>query len=138
MLGCHACQDQMLEYLYDLLDGAERRELEGHLASCPACQAALVLSRGQQKLLAAAAREDAVADARQGISAAEEDRVLAEKERDEQIKQVHDAVKARELRLVVSGPRAVQSGAPAEYQVRTYDLNGQPVPARLVPRLVAT
>lgn len=56
MERCKQCQDLMLEYLYDLLEGAERQEFLDHLGQCAACQAALERARGQQKLLAAAAR----------------------------------------------------------------------------------
>src|SRR5262245_47910797 len=56
MNSCETCQVQLLEYLYDLLDGAERQALEAHLAGCPACQAALAKARSQQHLLAAAAK----------------------------------------------------------------------------------
>src|SRR5262249_5174590 len=56
MNSCETCQVQLLEYLYDLLDGADRQALEAHLAGCPACQAALAKARAQQQLLAAAAK----------------------------------------------------------------------------------
>src|SRR4051812_9926408 len=56
MLSCAASQVQLLEYLYDVLDPAERQALESHLAACPACAAALNRTRTQQELLASAAR----------------------------------------------------------------------------------
>src|SRR5262245_23873102 len=56
MLGCHGCQELLLDFLYDLLDQADQRPLLDHLAGCPACQAALESARAQQKLLAQAAR----------------------------------------------------------------------------------
>src|SRR5262249_37059640 len=56
MHGCEGCRDNLLDYLYDLLDEAEARELRAHLDGCPACQRALEQARAQQKLLAAAAR----------------------------------------------------------------------------------
>jgi hypothetical protein len=46
----------MLEYLYDLLEGAERQAFQGHLDGCAACRAALAQAQAQQNLLAAAAR----------------------------------------------------------------------------------
>ncbi len=58
MLSCETCRPQMLEYLYDLLESDERQALETHLNDCPACQAELVKARGQQQLLAAAAKMD--------------------------------------------------------------------------------
>src|SRR3954464_10635984 len=56
MLTCDACQAQMLESLYDLLEGDDREAFARHLEGCAACQAALLKARGQQHLLAAAAR----------------------------------------------------------------------------------
>jgi hypothetical protein len=56
MHRCQALQAQLLEYLYDLLDADERRAAQDHLDGCAACQAELTRVRGQQRLLAAAAR----------------------------------------------------------------------------------
>ena len=56
MQSCETCQVQLLEYLYGLLEDADRQALEAHLAACPACQAALVKTRSQQHLFAAAAK----------------------------------------------------------------------------------
>ena len=56
MQSCDTCQTQMLEYLYDLLEGEERQTLEAHLTECPACQAELLRVKGQRQLLAAAAK----------------------------------------------------------------------------------
>jgi anti-sigma factor RsiW len=56
MFSCEICRSQMLEYLYDLLEGDERQAWEAHVKDCPSCQAALVQAKGQQKLLAAAAK----------------------------------------------------------------------------------
>src|SRR3954453_3837718 len=56
MSSCDGYQAQMLEYLYDLLEGDERQALERHVDGCAACQAALARVRGQQRLLAAAGR----------------------------------------------------------------------------------
>jgi hypothetical protein len=56
MLSCETCRGQLLEYLYDLLDESDRRALVGHVAQCPACEAALVKARSQQRLLGAAAK----------------------------------------------------------------------------------
>jgi anti-sigma factor RsiW len=53
---CNACRDQLLDYLYDLLDGEETQALRAHLESCPACQEALKQAQRQQSLLAAAAK----------------------------------------------------------------------------------
>jgi hypothetical protein len=46
----------MLEYLYDLLDEAERQAMQDHLTGCAACRAELDRAKEQQQLLAAAAR----------------------------------------------------------------------------------
>ena len=56
MHTCPECQAQTLEYLYDLLDEAERRSMQAHLAECASCRAALAKAENQQKLLATAAR----------------------------------------------------------------------------------
>src|ERR1700687_4173141 len=56
MVSCESCRGQLLEYLYDLLDEADRRALDAHLTQCPACQAALVKARNQLQLLGAAAK----------------------------------------------------------------------------------
>ncbi len=56
MHTCTSCQAQMLEYLYDLLDAAERQAVQNHLDACPACQAELARAGEQRRLLAAAAR----------------------------------------------------------------------------------
>jgi anti-sigma factor RsiW len=56
MTSCEACQAQLLDHLYGLLDDAERVAVEEHLAGCPACQAAMSAVEAQRQLLAAAAR----------------------------------------------------------------------------------
>src|SRR5947209_8567372 len=56
MLGCHGCQELLLDHLYDVLDDEDRRALLEHLGGCPACQAALEQARAQQRLLARASR----------------------------------------------------------------------------------
>src|SRR5438132_921161 len=53
---CTHYQTQMLDYVYDLLDEDVVRDLALHLEHCTDCQAALRAARGQQQLLAAAAR----------------------------------------------------------------------------------
>jgi anti-sigma factor RsiW len=53
---CGQYQAQLLDFLYDLLEGDEHRSLREHLAHCPACQAALAQAQGQQRLLAVAAK----------------------------------------------------------------------------------
>jgi hypothetical protein len=58
MHHCNHHQSQMLEHLYGLLDDAESRPLLDHLAGCPVCQSALEKARHQQRLFAAAARQE--------------------------------------------------------------------------------
>ncbi len=55
MLPCESCREQLLDYLYDLLDEAERAEFDAHLRACPACAAELAVARSQQSLLKHAA-----------------------------------------------------------------------------------
>ena len=56
MNDCTSCRAEMLEHLYDLLDDTDGRAMQDHLDACPACRAELARARGQQHLLAAAAR----------------------------------------------------------------------------------
>ena len=56
MPGCDACQAQLLDHLYGLLDPTEAAELEAHVAGCPACTAALTDARKSRTLFAAAAK----------------------------------------------------------------------------------
>ncbi|MHB1425209.1 MAG: alpha-2-macroglobulin family protein [Gemmataceae bacterium] len=56
MLNCQACSSQMLEYLYDLLEGEERQTWEAHLRECDSCQVELRRVRDQRLLLAKAAK----------------------------------------------------------------------------------
>lgn len=204
MLGCPACQEQMLDHLYGLLDEVERQEFLSHLDACADCQAAMDKARAQQRLLAAAARlpippgqfvrpaEPETNDNRSihkvgswvvrwtylataaalllaigvggwfGIRARNEclaaNRVVqnasamlvdaeslhaeASKEtveilteRDKAIRAIAEETRARELRLVVTGPRYVQPGAAAEYYVRAFDLNERPVDAQFTAHL---
>ncbi len=58
MLSCATCCAQMLEYLYDLLEGDERQAWETHVKECAACQTELERTRAQQQLLARAAKMD--------------------------------------------------------------------------------
>jgi hypothetical protein len=53
---CGPYQAHLLDYLYDLLEGEEHQSLQQHLNRCADCQAALRAARGQQQMLAAAAR----------------------------------------------------------------------------------
>jgi hypothetical protein len=54
---CENCRQQLLPYLYDLLDPPDRAALAAHLETCAECQAALALAREQQGMLAEAVRE---------------------------------------------------------------------------------
>lgn len=56
-MTCNHCQEQLLNYLYDVLDDAERAPIAAHLDSCPMCQSARNGLRAQQELLAEAAKE---------------------------------------------------------------------------------
>ena len=56
MYTCDESADRLLDYLYGLLEADEvQRARRDHLASCPACQAALAEAEAQQHLLARAA-----------------------------------------------------------------------------------
>lgn len=56
MRSCQTYQEQMLEYLYALLEEGERQLFEQHLSGCASCQSALRQARAQQNLLASAVR----------------------------------------------------------------------------------
>lgn len=56
-MNCNHCQEQLLHYLYDVLEPEERAPIAQHLESCAACQAAQDALRAQQELLAEAAKE---------------------------------------------------------------------------------
>jgi alpha-2-macroglobulin-like protein len=58
MNDCNHYQTLLLEHLYGLLDDADGRALQDHLASCPSCQGALDQAKRQQRLLAAAAKDE--------------------------------------------------------------------------------
>src|ERR1043166_1298154 len=53
---CEHCTEQLLDYLYELLDEAEADRVRAHLDHCAACQARLAEAEGQQQLFARAAR----------------------------------------------------------------------------------
>src|ERR1700736_2196839 len=57
-MTCEKCPQQLLLYLYDLLEPLEREAMGAHLESCPECREALKASREQQRLLAAAVKEE--------------------------------------------------------------------------------
>jgi hypothetical protein len=58
MKTCTDRQNLMLEYLYDLLDDVECRDLQGHADSCPSCATALRQAQMQKGQLAAAAKRE--------------------------------------------------------------------------------
>src|SRR5262249_10734968 len=57
-MTCEDCRQQLLPYLYDLLEPLERQQTAAHVDACPECQAALTLAREQQGLLAEAVKEE--------------------------------------------------------------------------------
>ena len=56
MPGCDACQADLLDHLYALLEAAEAASLDAHVVACPACAAALADARKAKSLFAAAAK----------------------------------------------------------------------------------
>lgn len=58
-MKCEHCRQQMLPYLYDVLDAADRHEMAAHLDTCASCQHALKAAQEQQGMLAEAIKEDA-------------------------------------------------------------------------------
>jgi hypothetical protein len=78
---------------------------------------------------------DAVAEARAVMARAGDAINDAARDHERQLADVEREIKARELRLVVSGPRVVQPGAPTDFQVQAFDLNGQKADAEIDARL---
>lgn len=56
-MTCHHCQQQLLPYLYDLLEPQEHADFVTHLGGCPDCRQALQSAREQQGMLAEAVKE---------------------------------------------------------------------------------
>ncbi len=56
-MTCEHCQQQMLPFLYALLDDPERQELARHVETCANCQEALKSAKEQQMQLAAAVKQ---------------------------------------------------------------------------------
>jgi hypothetical protein len=54
----------------------------------------------------------------------------------DKIAAIHQEVAEKQLKVIVTGPATVQSGAPADYQIQTFNLAGQSSPARLSARVV--
>lgn len=101
--------------------------------------AAVPLYRARQEVLAARqaveTHDRVVADARRQVEEAQRQVNAAAVERDRKIEEVRKAAQDRQLRLIVSGPRTIQPGAPAEFQVTALDLHGQPAEAEVLARL---
>lgn len=55
MYTCDQCSEQLLDYLYELLDDADAQHLQQHLQDCAVCRSSLDSAREQQQLLARAA-----------------------------------------------------------------------------------
>ena len=55
MAPCENCREQLLDYLYGLLDDGEKVAVEAHLSGCMECQEALDDARRQQSLFNRAA-----------------------------------------------------------------------------------
>lgn len=56
-MNCEQCRDQLLPFLYDLLEPHERAVTTAHLESCADCQGALKAARDQQGMLAEAVKQ---------------------------------------------------------------------------------
>src|SRR5256885_491720 len=58
MKSCDQIRSQLLEHLYDLLEGEDGHALAGHLEQCSHCQAELGRVREQMTLIAEAAKTE--------------------------------------------------------------------------------
>ena len=72
------------------------------------------------------------AELRQRVSELNRETAALPQERAAKLEAVHHDVRARQLKLVVSGPASVQAGGVNEYQIQTRDGNDQLVPATIV------
>lgn len=57
-MKCEHCRQQLLPYLYDLLEPLERDEMVAHLHACPECAEAIESARQQQGMLAEAVMQE--------------------------------------------------------------------------------
>jgi hypothetical protein len=55
-MRCDHCADLLWDHLYGLLDADQEQALRAHLATCPACRAALAEAETRQRMVARAAR----------------------------------------------------------------------------------
>ena len=55
-MTCETCREQILPYLYELLESQERQQLTAHLETCPGCQDALKAAQEQIGMLAEAVK----------------------------------------------------------------------------------
>src|SRR4051794_4424316 len=55
-MSCESCQNDLFPYLYELLEPAERREVEEHLRDCSHCEAELERTRIRSADLATAGK----------------------------------------------------------------------------------
>lgn len=81
------------------------------------------------------AHHDAYAQARDQLDVAHKDVTNASQNLAKQLQDYDQTIKARELRLVVSGPQVLQSGTNSEFHVRAFDLTGRPAEADVVAQL---
>src|SRR5262249_31666875 len=58
MTACEQYQSQLLASMYDLLDEADRAQLQAHLETCGDCNAALTRAQNQKRLLGLAAKRE--------------------------------------------------------------------------------
>ena len=61
----------------------------------------------------------------------EADLRLIPQQRDAKVAAVLNTQRERQLKLVVTGPGTIQSGAPNEFQIQTFNLNNQPADAEI-------
>jgi hypothetical protein len=80
---------------------------------------------------------DAVTEAQTELAHVQEEIREAGEAQQRRLADLEREVKARELRVVVSGPRVVQPGAPTDFYVQAFDLNGQKADAEIDARLTA-
>ncbi|MCE9637433.1 MAG: zf-HC2 domain-containing protein [Planctomycetes bacterium] len=148
-LRCDAVRALLLDHVYGALDDAESATVVAHVATCPACSAALDAARSQQATLAEAARAEAG-----DVSFAPPDATAVPASRPRLIPRGWwlttaaaallgtlvaggDALTARSRAVAshpvfeVSGPSTVARGVPAEFTVVSRTVDGDPLPGRV-------
>ena len=81
-----------------------------------------------------AARQETIARAKQDVDGATDELAQLFKKQQAELEEAHGKINEKHLVLIVTGPQAIQPGAPNHFQIATHNLNDAPVSARLTVR----